>query len=308
MTEAQYQDAVRLTVDNLYTAYVDLLQARRAIAFAEAGLKGLNDSLKATEDQYKQGTKTIGEVRRIRIPLNLAEQQLLESRGLYTKARRSMANLLNIPVDQAEAIEPSGTLKQPGVVPPPLPQMIDIALNHRPDVIAYRLGVQRAKSDVRLQLANRFQDVYVLYQPYTFQDNTPFGLKSPTSWALGVTVPLPLYNRNQGNIQRSRLNVSQTQTELAAVERQAILDVQAAELEYRAAKVGVERIESSVLADATANLRDANRLFPGEINVLEYLSALKDYNDVARTYLDSEVRLRRAILEINTAVGQRLLP
>ncbi len=69
--------------------------------------------------------------------------------------------------------------------------MIQIALTNRPDVIAYRLGVERAKSDVKLQYANRFQDVYVLAQPYTLQDNTPFGLKSPTSWALGVTVPLP---------------------------------------------------------------------------------------------------------------------
>ena len=64
-------------------------------------------------------------------------------------------------------------------------------------------------------------DVYVLFQPYTFQDNTPYGLKSAVSYALGVTVPLPVYNRNQGGIQRAVLNVTQTQTELAETERQA---------------------------------------------------------------------------------------
>ena len=71
---------------------------------------------------------------------------------------------------------------------------------------------------------------------------------------------------------------------------------------------GVERIENEILPDSTALLQDAERLFPGEIDVLDYLAALKDYNDNARTYLDSQVRLRRAMLDINTAVGQRILP
>ncbi len=102
--------------------------------------------------------------------------------------------------------------------------------------------------------------------------------------------------------------MTQTQVELASVERQAIQDVQVAEREYFAAKTSVNRIETEILPDATASLTDAQRLFPGEIEVLQYLAALKDYNDTARTLLDSQVRLRRAILNINTAVGQRILP
>ncbi len=308
VVEAQYQDAVRQTIDNLYSAYVDVLQARRTITFTEAGLEGLNRSLKATEDLYNRGIKKLTDVQRIRIQRNLADQQLLESREAYRKAKVALATQLNIAPDQADSIELRGTLKDQGFTPPSINQLVQIALTSRPDVISYRLGLNRAKSDVKLQYANRFQDVYVLYQPYTLQDNTPFGLKSPTSWALGVTVPMPIYNRNQGNIQRAKLNVTQTQVELASVERQAIQDVQVAEREYLAAKASVDRIESSVLPDATALLKEAQRLFPGEIDVLDYLAALKDYNDNARTYLDSQVRLRRAILDINTAVGQRILP
>ena len=66
-------------------------------------------------------------------------------------------------------------------------------------------------------MANRYQDAYLLYQPYTFQNNAPFGKQSATSWALGMTFPLPLYNRNQGNIERAKLNVTQSQIELEGV-------------------------------------------------------------------------------------------
>src|SRR4051795_12587258 len=102
----------------------------------------------------------------------------------------------------------------------PIEGLIQPAFASRPDLNAYRLGVARADADVKLANAERFSDIYVLAQPYTYQDNRPFGLKSPTSWALGVTVPLPIYNRNQGNIARAKSNASQTRVELAMLERQ----------------------------------------------------------------------------------------
>jgi cobalt-zinc-cadmium efflux system outer membrane protein len=308
VTEAQYQDAVRQTIDNLYSAFVDVLQARRAIDFSDASVTGLTKSLTAMEGLYKQGINKLTDVKRISNQLRLAEQQALENKVAYLKAKQALATQLNIAPNEAAGIEIYGALKYQGYTPPPIDEMIQIALNNRPDIIAYRLGVSRAKADVKLQYANRFQDIYVLAQPYTLQDNTPFGLKSPTSWAVGVTVPLPIFNRNQGNIQRAKMNVSQTEVETASIERQAIQDVQQAESEFEAAKAAVEQYEKSVLPDSTALLNEAQKLFPGEINILEYLAALKDYNDNARSYLDSQVRLRRAMLNINTAVGQRIMP
>ena len=97
-------------------------------------------------------------------------------------------------------------------------------MRHRALVPARRRGLPprrpaSPRSGSACALANRYQDAYLLYQPYTFQNNAPFGKKSATSWALGVTVPLPVYNRNQGNIERARLNVDQSRIELAGIER-----------------------------------------------------------------------------------------
>ena len=306
--EAQYQDAVRLSIDNVYSAYVDVLQARRVIVFAEAGLKGLEGALRSTTDLKNRGEKKEADVRRIKIQRDLAAQQVLEGQEAYRKSQATLATLLNFPPDQTESLVLSGTIRMPGVTPPPLETLIQIALSCRPDLVAYRLGVERARSDVKLQMANRFSDVYVLYQPYTFQDNTPQGLKSPTSWALGVTVPLPVYNRNQGNIQRAKINVEQTQVELASIERLAINEVQVAEREYHLARAAIDRLERDVLPDSKVLLDEAERLYPSEYSVTDYLGAQREYNDNARLYLDGLVRLRRSLLELNTAVGQRIVP
>jgi cobalt-zinc-cadmium efflux system outer membrane protein len=184
-----------------------------------------------------------------------------------------------------------------------------MALTYRPDLIAYRLGVARADADIKVARAERFSDVYLLAQPYTFQDNRPYGLKSATSWAAGITVPVPLFNRNQGNIARAQSNAAQTRIELAALERQVAAEAEEAAREFELSRLGVLELETEVLP-ASQRVRDAafRRFQGGEANALEYLEAQRQYNEVVRQYRDSLVRHRRAMLDLNTAVGIRVVP
>ena len=206
-------------------------------------------------------------------------------------------------------MEIRGTIHDPFPTPPPVNELIRLALDGRPDVVAFRLGVQRAEADVRLARANRMSDVYLLYQPYTFQNNAPFDKQSATSWALGVTVPLPLYNRNQGNIQRARVNVAQSQVELAEREQQVVNEVRQAEREYALTRAAVHRIEGKLIPAATRVRDDAYRLYiQGEEEAIIYLNAQREFNEASRQYRDMLVRHRRSMLRLNTAVGRRLMP
>src|SRR5271166_4596778 len=113
--------------------------------------------------------------------------------------------------------------------------------------MAYRLGILSAQANVGLQRANRFSDAYLLYQPYTYQNNAPFGRQSGTSWALGITVPLPVYNRNQGNIERAKINVYQSEVQLAYQERRVEIEVRQAIKEYQVSGQIADRIRTLVL-------------------------------------------------------------
>ena len=72
--------------------------------------------------------------------------------------------------------------------------------------------------------------------------------------------------------------------------------------------MSVDRLEKDVLPASNAILAEAKRLFPSELSFLDYLGEIRNYNDVARNYLDAVVRLRRAMLDLNTVVGRRILP
>jgi outer membrane protein, heavy metal efflux system len=308
--EAQYQDAVRLWINNLYTAYLDVIAARESARYARVSVKGFDEVLSVTRELYRLSKATRADVERVEVQRDIAEVGLADEQERLRRSKRALAALLFLPPAAAESIELRGSLADSAPPPPPAPDLIRNALEARPDLMSYRLGILRAEADVRLARANRLSDVYMLYQPYTFQNNAPFGAKSATSWAVGMTVPLPVYNRNQGVIERARLNVTQTQIELAALQRQVMAEVEQAEREYAVTRAAVERFKGGLLKKAERMLEDSRRLFEaGETpDVVTYLNARRDYNDVVRQYVDLLVRHRRSMLGLNTAVGQRILP
>lgn len=309
VTEAMYQDAVRLEINNLYTAYLDVLSARQTTRYAQASSEGLTGLIRATELLYEKDLASRADVNQVRSQKQIADVGLADADENLRQAKRRLGLLLNIPPEEAEVMEVQGTIEDRAPPPPPVDELVRMALAHRPDVVSYRLGIQAAESGVKLARANRYQDAYILYQPYTFQDLSPFGQKSATSWALGLTVPMPVYNRNQGNIERARINVHQSKIELAAIERRVQNEVVQAAKEYEVTRRIVGRIRSEIVDTSEKVKNDRFTLFQsGEANVVSYLEAQRAHNDNVKAYLDTAVRHRRSMLNLNTAVGSRLLP
>ena len=307
--EAQYQDAVRLQIDNLYTAYTAILGARETIRFAKAAREGLAILLDRTRRMYEKGTRTIADVSRIEALFEAAEVEVMDAEESLRTAKRNLGVLLNLPATEAEAVQLRGSIRDVYPPPPPMDSLVRMALDCRPDVAAYRLAILRAESDVRLAQANRMSDLYLLYQPYTFQNNAPFDRQSATSWALGVTVPLAALQSQSGQHragtdQRLAIQGGACRTRAAGRERGS----------PRPPRIpgdagGVQRIEERLLPAAERARGDAYRLYTqGEEEAIVYLNAQREFNEASRQYRDLLVRHRRSMLALNTAVGQRLLP
>lgn len=307
--EAQFQDAVRQQIDNLYTVYVDVAAAELTRSFSVAYLKGITDILGVTRKLYTETQIPESQVDHVTAQAEQAKIQVRDAEVAVTKATKALAQILNIPRSEALSVKIQTKLRDVEPSPEGEDALIQTSLNARPDLIAYRLGIERARADYLLARKERLSDFYLLAQPYTLQDNRPFGLKSPTSWAVGLTAPLPIYNRNQGNIERAKLNITQTGIELAELERRVSDEVADAYREFETSRQVVIDFEQEVLPMAR-KVRDAarNSWTGGKTSVIDFLDAQKDFNEVVRSYRDALVRHRRAMLDLNTAVGIRILP
>ncbi len=308
--QAQYQDAVRLEIDNLYTAFVDVLNARETVRSIEASLAVLDQTLRSIEEQQRKGELPETAVDDAAVQRDTAAMARDRAVAVLRQTKRVLATVLAIPAAQADEIEVRSSIRDVAPPPPPVEELTRAALCIRPDLIAYRLGVGRAAADVRLAKANRFEDVFVLYTPYGYQANNDNPrLTASTSWSLGVLASLPIVNRNQGNIARARGNVVQTRIQLTGLEQQAIAEVERAALEYESTLGAVRQIERTILPRARRSRDSRHRLFlEGQESIITYLNAQRNYQDVVRQYLDALILHRRSMLRLNTAVGQRIFP
>jgi cobalt-zinc-cadmium efflux system outer membrane protein len=307
--EAQYQDEVRMAIQNLYMAYVDVLAAREVVRYVQTSVRGLEDYLRTYEALLKQGNATSADVDSARSERDIAAAGLDDAQQFLLQKNRSLGELLYLSPEESEQLELRGTIGDRGPPPPPREELYPLALASRPDVTAFQLGIQAAEANVQLQLANRFADAYLLYQPYTFQNNAPYRTESATSWAVGLTVPLPICNRNQGNILRARINVDQSAVQLQAQQRKIITEVQQALAEYEVSGRITRIMRGEVLRSLDRATAARQRLFQeGEDTKFAFLNAQRKFNDTAKNYLDSAIRHRRSMLTLNSVVGQRILP
>jgi cobalt-zinc-cadmium efflux system outer membrane protein len=307
--EAQFQDAVRLELDNLYTTYVDVLAARETMRFAQASMAAIDHALAMQEKKQDKSAESELQADHIEIQRDAVELGMMDAEASLASAKRTLATILNLPRNTSQHIDLRSSLRDTAPEPPTVDELVTSALTSRPDLAAFRLGVCRAIADVRLAKANRFSDVYVLYQPFTYQDNAPFNLPSSRSWAVGATVTAPIFDRNQGNIRRAQVNIEQSRLEMQVIERRVLAEVEGARQEYEISRAMVERIEQHLLP-AARHVRDHSLKLSQEAggDVNSYLIAQRDYQDLVRQYRDALVRHRRAMLKLNTAVGLRVLP
>lgn len=307
--EAQYQNAVRLAIDDLAGAFIDFLVARETVRYAEISYAGASRLFEAAEKQFRAGNITKAERLTTMTQRNAARIGLAQAKSQLLEAKHSLATLLNMPAREAAALDVRGVIADRAPPPPPRDELVALAISARPDLAAFRFGIQRAQSDIRLARKERIDDVFVIYSPYEFRNNAPTGGQNATSYSFGVLGSIPLFDRKQGEIRRAQLNVQQTRLALQAREREVIDEVDRAVIAYDASRAAVAELERDILPASEETRSDAYRLFQaGEKGIVDYLNAQKDHNEVVRQYRDAAIRHRRSMLRLNTAVGRRILP
>jgi outer membrane protein, heavy metal efflux system len=307
--EALYQDAVRQDIDKLYTAYLDVVEAALDVRAAETDVALQSEIVKSIRDLVEQGLQPRAGLTQALVNQGKAENALHKAQANLFQSRRDLAVLLAAPPDHSDSLTPCGSIRDTAPQPPCADDLVRLALHIRPDLMAYRLNVSRAEAQVQRTRSERVEDVILFYTPYQIQDFPGQAAQAALGWEAGALIILPVFDRKQGDIARANVEVSQTRTEIQGAEQQVINDVRQAAADYALTRQSVERFERDILPGARRVLAEKQRLVAsGGEGSVELLNAHKDFNDVLRDYRAALLRHRRAMLQLNTAVGQRLLP
>jgi cobalt-zinc-cadmium efflux system outer membrane protein len=310
VTEAQYQDAARTRLDNLYTAYVDVQAEQMRVRLTEVALRGIEGVLKVAQALQRAGQDSRQYAANVQTECDSTKSALGDAEAALRKANLVLANLLNLSDADAEKLRVSGLDSAASArAAPPVEELIRRALTHRADVRAYRLGLQRAQLEWLKALIEPLNQITMRAGPSDLgllrprQDgNAPVG-------SLEAVITLPTTVRNRGILKRATINVQQTRTELANVECQVVLNVRTARLEYEQARSVVDRSRQETIPREKGRRDALLKAFQGaEVDVKDYLEAQAKYDKLVQQYLHELIRLRRSMLALNTAVGERVMP
>jgi cobalt-zinc-cadmium efflux system outer membrane protein len=294
------QDDLRRTLTyTLRNAFVQTLQAKAVLALAKENLEYYDKVLDVNRIRFKAGD--IAEVDMERLELQRI-QYLSDIQTATTNLRTAKIMLLQMlndrsPVDSFDITGPFDFTA--GILP--LDEFHTIALATRPDLRAAVQALDKAQTDHKLAEANGSTDP-------TF--GIDFGRQNgdPLYIGLSVTIPVKIFDRNQGEKLRTQLDITRNEHLRDAAQAQVFSDVDSAYFTLMGSLGLLQPYKSSYLARAL-KVRDtiAFSYQHGAASLLDFLNAQSDYRSIQLNYLNLVGSFLSAANQLNLAVGKEVV-
>lgn len=299
VTKSQTTDAERTLAFNVGQQFISVLLAESTLQFAQQDLKGFQQTVDISETQFKAGY--ISEVDYLKIKLQLLQFQTDVSSARLAKRQALVALRQFLGYDAVPAdYDVMGDLSYEALKVNE-EDLQAKALSQRPDFRAAVLGVTAAQSQIQLARANSKVDVNGTYDfSHVSAQNTA---------SIFVGFDLPIFNRNQGELARTRYALTQAQELQQSASDTVISDVANA---YEAVKSNDEVVQlyTSGYLKQAQDSRDISEYAykRGAASLLDFLDAERSNRATQLAYRQALASYMTAIEQLKEAVGTRNLP
>lgn len=299
MTDFQLSDQRRQIDLAVRQAFSRLLYGQGALAIARDNLEGYRETVELMRVRLDAGAVHRTDFDRVELQLAGFESDYENAQLTLRQGSIALQTLLGVAVPKAD-FAVTGTLDPPALNVT-LDELRSKALASRPDLKAAESQVTVNASAVKLAVANGTAD------PTVEADYERSGYANTIG--ASVNIPLRIFDRNQGEKQRTAYELESSKLALVAARNQVLSDVDTAWAGYQTARSQSERYRSKYVAEA-AHVRD-NLEFSyrnGNSTLLDYLSALSDFRQVNLTALNANLQLLLSLEQLSYATQTELLP
>jgi outer membrane protein, heavy metal efflux system len=296
---SQQSDLERNLLFTLRSAFVQTLQSKAVLDLAKENLKYYDHELDINGEKFKAGAIAQVDFDRLELQRVQYESDLQSALVNLRTAKIQLLMLLDdrTPVDQFDVIGLFDFNNQLAG----LEEVRQIALDSRPDLRAAVQSVDKAKTDHQLAVANGSTDP-------TFSFDA--GKNPPIEHYIGfdVQIPLRIFDRNQGEKLRTKLDIDKNTQMLELQRSQVFSDVDSAYVTVQSNLALLQPYKDRYLKTAD-RVRDTISFSyeHGAASLLDFLDAQKEYRDTQLNYLNLVGSYLTAAAQLNQAVGREVL-
>ncbi len=271
---ARFYEARRSLDQGVTKAYTAALLAEENARIWNQSAEMLDHEVEIAQARLKVGDVSESDEKQIENNATVFELQAKSAEATALQARLSVEILMGVSKPKGDWT-PKETLGDLSNAAQPLAETNTNA--ERPDVLAAESALRQSKSDLNLQKSMRIPDP-------TFsigEEHNPPGGGPPTDTLLiGLSFPLPLWNRNRGEIRAAQATVEQNATMLAKAKAQEALEVATATSAYHEASTRLQQYREQILPKARAVRESVAFSYEkGGASLLDLLEAERADND-----------------------------
>lgn len=296
---SQQTDTERNLLFALRTAFVQVLQQKAVVAVTRENLGYYDHVLQISRDRFNAGDIPHVDLDRLELQRAQFESDFRTALVNLRTAKIQLLAMLNdrTPVEQFDVRGPFEATE----VSIGLDAFRQIAFDNRPDLRAALQSADKAKTDYELAVANGSTDP-------TF--GVDFGKDPPVPVYMGVSVSIPLriFDRNQGEKARTKLDIERQEKLAEAVRAQVYSDVDSAYAAIESTRVILRPYKTQYLEQAVRVRETIGFAYQhGGASLVDFLLAEQDDRGIQLSYLSLVGAYLNAANQLNTAVGREVI-
>jgi len=304
IAEFSHADLERTLLFSLRGAFVSALQAKAVLQLAKDNLAYYDHVLDISRDRFNAGDIAQIDFDRLELQRVQYESDLQAAEESLENAKIQLLTLLNdrTPIKQIDVTGPYDFNDQLM----PRDDFRKIALDTRPDLKAAVEAVDKAQTDHRLALANGSTDPTLsAWYTHNSSNNNPFGINT---LGVGVSIPIRIFDRNQGEKLRTRLDITRNERLRDAAEAGVLSDVDSSYATLESNLTLLRPYKAKYLQQSV-RVREAI-LFSyqhGGASLLDFLNVQAEYRNVQLNYVNLVGSFLTAAAQLNMAVGREVV-
>jgi cobalt-zinc-cadmium efflux system outer membrane protein len=304
ISASQHADLERNLLFELRSAFVQTLEAKAELDLAKSGLEYYDHIIQISRDRFNAGDIARIDLDRIELMRVQYESELQTALVNLRTAKIQLIELLDerTPVEQFDV---SGTFDFSGALQP-LDEFRQIAFDSRPDLRAALETAQQATTNHKLAEANGSTDpTFSGWYTWNPSFNNP---NDQQALGLSVSVPLRIFDRNQGEKKRTEIDIGRTQQLTESARAQVFNDVDSAYAQVES-NIALLKPYKEKYRDQATRVRDTVTYSyqHGGASLMDFLNAQSDYRTVQLAYLQLIGAYLTAAGQLNLAVGREVI-
>jgi len=304
ISQSQHVDLERNLIFGLHSAFVQTLQAKAVLALAKADLEYYDKIIDISRARFKAGD--LAKIDLARIELQRVQYESEIETAIVNLRQQKIQLLLLLddrtPVDQFDV---TGIFEL-GPDLQPLSDYHQIALDNRPDLRAAIQTIQQSQTNHKLAISNGSTDpTFGAWYTNNASTNNPNGSQT---LGLSVSIPLRIFDRNQGEKKRTLIDIEKSQDAAEAAKAQVFSDVDNA-YELVRSNIALIKPYKAQYLDQSVYVRDTVTFAyqHGGASLMDFLNAQSDYRVVQLAYLQLIGAYMTAAGQMNLAVGHEVI-